>query len=97
MHRNGYDLVKRPLKGWPDQIIHARINHNEVLFRDLFREQNARDQDPRISDNYSSRLKQNGAGEVFHQAVDCLAVFAGMRGGFIVVSNSESAAKVEVI
>jgi len=78
------------------EIIHAGISDDEILDRGPLRVEHLTEQYASVADDNAAGFENQGA----RQAIECLqhglSVFSGVRRGFLVISDAEPPAQVEV-
>src|SRR2546427_11031845 len=82
----GKDFVISVIEGWPNQIVHRRIDNEEMLSASAFHKFHSSDQNPRVAGNKSARLHENPQPKRLEQWQQAFRVFdgrqdIGRRGG----------------
>ena len=78
------------------QIVHRRINHHKVFLFAMFDEFDARQQRACITDQTTTRLKNQFQTACTHQFLNGLGIRTQIRHIFVLVNNADTAAQVQV-
>ena len=81
-----------------DQVVHRRVDDDEVLGVARLHIDHAGDQDAGIADDHPARLEHQRAAEIMRDALDHRGIGVGRRRRFAVhvIGNAEAAAEIDM-